>query len=301
MTKDVALSADAALSMREAFLRPEGPRCAVRLFAFDHVGSTMDVARRLLSAKSDEALPVIDHPEAEWVAVLSMAQGSGRGRNNRSWSSPPRAGVYLTLSRCVTGTISFSAPLAAAVGARRAVLGILGDLVKIKWPNDLVVERDGAMRKLAGILVEGSSRGVTGSSSSSLEGELNVGIGMNLRKCDEFTAAGGVALDELLPFTVGYETVAAGLVKHIIDVVDRTLTEGFGPLREEWMSAAALLGRRCTLKQPDGEVHAEGELLGVDDDGAVLLRVDGRVRRFISGELSLRPTGETAAAGGAPR
>jgi BirA family biotin operon repressor/biotin-[acetyl-CoA-carboxylase] ligase len=45
-----------------------------------------------------------------------------------------------------------------------------------------------------------------------------------------------------------------------------------------------------------GETRIEGLARGIDEDGALLLDVGGRLRRFVSGEVSLRPRGPEALA-----
>jgi BirA family biotin operon repressor/biotin-[acetyl-CoA-carboxylase] ligase len=78
----------------------------------------------------------------------------------------------------------------------------------------------------------------------------------------------GTFLDELLSMLVQFEQV------------------GFAALRDEWSSLDALNGRPVCLQM--GEKRALGTARGADFDGALLLEVDGRLQRFVSGEASLR-------------
>jgi BirA family transcriptional regulator, biotin operon repressor / biotin---[acetyl-CoA-carboxylase] ligase len=61
---------------------------------------------------------------------------------------------------------------------------------------------------------------------------------------------------------------------------------GFATLRDQWSALDALSGRPVQLKL--GSETVPGIARGVDVDGALLLDVDGSVRRFVSGEASLR-------------
>src|SRR5207244_4946287 len=120
--------------------------------------STQDVAR---------GLPV-------GSVVVADQQTSGRGRLGRRWEAPPGSGLLASFVLPVHPLAS----LAAGVAAARAC----GDSVRLKWPNDLLV--DG--RKLAGILVEVASE------------RALVGVGINLSWAPEGGAALGQSRDPLL-------------------------------------------------------------------------------------------------------
>jgi len=68
--------------------------------------------------------------------------------------------------------------------------------------------------------------------------------------------------------------------------------EGFAPFRAPWAALDALRGRRARVLQGDSWVA--GLALGVDDEGALLVDVGGQVRKYNSGEVSLRLEGDTA-------
>ena len=61
---------------------------------------------------------------------------------------------------------------------------------------------------------------------------------------------------------------------------------GFAPFRAEWLQYHAWQGRQVTLRVAEGTV-ADGEAVGVGEDGALLLRSARGVERFHSGELRL--------------
>ena len=67
--------------------------------------------------------------------------------------------------------------------------------------------------------------------------------------------------------------------------------QGFAPLRKEWESYHVYAAKRVALRMPDGTFQ-HGIAAGVSDDGALLLQTGNGLRRFHSGEVSLRPVGE---------
>jgi BirA family transcriptional regulator, biotin operon repressor / biotin---[acetyl-CoA-carboxylase] ligase len=111
--------------------------------------STETELERWLSQRSLRAPLRLEHPRA----VLARHQRFGQGQHGRIWQSPP-GGVWLSAAL----PWAPQEPLAAAPGLCVAVgllhqLEALGLQVRLKWPNDLLLQgRDGQWRKLAGLL-----------------------------------------------------------------------------------------------------------------------------------------------------
>src|SRR5713101_1771541 len=116
------------------------------LLRFDSVSSTNDVARELALAGASEGL-----------CVIAREQTAGRGRQGRSWSSPPGEGLYLSLilRPQVTASASAMITLAAAVAVAETLRLGFHAAADIKWPNDILVRG----RKICGILVEAAIEG----------------------------------------------------------------------------------------------------------------------------------------------
>ena len=87
----------------------------------------------------------------EWTVVLADVQTGGRGREGRTWVSPP-GGLYLSVLLRPRFEKVGLLPLAAGVAVAEAA-GELGVRTELKWPNDVLASG----RKLAGILSEAAS------------------------------------------------------------------------------------------------------------------------------------------------
>ncbi|MEC7922457.1 MAG: biotin--[acetyl-CoA-carboxylase] ligase, partial [Planctomycetota bacterium] len=88
----------------------------------------------------------------QWTTHIALEQTRGRGQKNRSWWSPPGAGLWMsTLLRpkCDRKTWGGIA-LIAGTAARNALAALGIERVELRWPNDLYVQS----RKLGGILAE---------------------------------------------------------------------------------------------------------------------------------------------------
>jgi BirA family biotin operon repressor/biotin-[acetyl-CoA-carboxylase] ligase len=170
--------------------------------------------------------------------------------------------------------------LAVAVGAAKALerLGTHG--VAVKWPNDLYCEG----RKLGGILIE-SSGAILGPSAVIVGVGINVRLGARARDRIGVPATDIASHSEAVPSRT---TVLVAALESIAGVLARFSREGFAPFQEEWLQRHAWKGRRVALSQAGRRV-AEGKVVGVAEDGALMLASVGGIERFHSGELSLRP------------
>ncbi len=117
---------------------------APRVELYTSVGSTMDVAHELASRGA-----------AAGTLVIADEQRSGRGRGGKKWSSPPR-GIWLTLIERPRDTAALDVlSLRVGLAAARALDAFTAEPTRLKWPNDIYLDR----RKLAGALAEARWRG----------------------------------------------------------------------------------------------------------------------------------------------
>src|SRR5262245_26488892 len=81
--------------------------------------------------------------EAEGLIVVAEQQVAGRGRRDRTWVSPARAGLTVSVLLRPDGVPSRQwgwLPLLAGVALREAVQRITELDATLKWPNDLLVK-----------------------------------------------------------------------------------------------------------------------------------------------------------------
>ena len=216
---------------------------------------------------------------AEW-------QPGGRGRLGRAWHAG--LGEALTFSllwRFPRGAAALSGlPLAIGVALARALEAQGAGPVGLKWPNDVLWR--GA--KLAGILIElaGDALGPTAAV---------IGIGINVRLAAatrERIAQPAADLETACGAVPDRNRLLAGVLAELGGLLDAFSREGFAPLSAEWLRRHAHQGKRVTLLLPDGSRQA-GRASGVAEDGSLLLETRaGIIKRFHSGEVSLRPARE---------
>lgn len=223
----------------------------------------------------------------EGTLVLADEQTAGRGRLNRKWLAP--AGTSLLFSLLFRPSAwpddsdaAFRSPLVytmiCSLAVRDTARRVLGVSVGIKWPNDLT--HDG--RKLGGILTE---------ISMDAEGAryVVVGIGLNVNWDPSDAEFDHPATS--LSNAVGHPVARGEFLRAVVErIADRyaDLRAGVSPLRE-WEAALDTIGREVVVELP-GE-RLIGVAVGVDADGALLVRTGDGVRRVVAGDVRLRAAG----------
>lgn len=218
---------------------------------------------------------------ASGMVLVAELQTGGRGRLGRAWHAG--LGEALTFSllwRFARGAGALSGlPLAVGIALARAIEAAGAASVALKWPNDLLWRG----RKLGGILIElaGDAMGPTAAV---------IGVGINVRLSPATRARIGqpaADLEEACGAAPDRNRLAALALRELGIVLDAFAREGFAPLRDEWQRRHSHQGRRVTLILPDGSRQA-GRAAGVAEDGSLLLETRSGVKRYHSGEISLR-------------
>ncbi len=249
-----------------ALNRPRLPP-AYRLVALDRVGSSNDEAKRLAEGGAEDGTLV-------WV----REQLKGRGRQGRTWASPP-GNLYLSLILRPDCAPAEAAQLGfvAALGLGGGVGSVVPPLVEVryKWPNDVLFNG----RKGAGLLLESRmdpSGGVDW---------LVLGLGVNVTSFPEDASFPATSLRfEGTPPDLTEVDLLEAFARHFLTWVNRWREDGFAPIRETWLRHAHGLGEAIEVRLP-GETLSGG-FRDLDDSGALLLELaDGRIRPIAAGDV----------------
>jgi BirA family biotin operon repressor/biotin-[acetyl-CoA-carboxylase] ligase len=224
-----------------------------RVELLESTTSTFDVAHKIAAENAPAG-----------TLVIANEQTAGRGRGGKSWQSAPGGGIWLTLIERPSDASGIGVlSLRVGLGAAEALDRFASEPIRLKWPNDLYVDRG----KLAGVLVEARWR------EQAVEW-VSIGIGVNLRAPENLEYAAG--LDP------GAERldVLAELVPAL-----RAAARAKGPLdadeREEFNARDMARGKACI--QP-----AIGRVAGITPTGELLVALADSVVPFRSGSLVLR-------------
>jgi BirA family biotin operon repressor/biotin-[acetyl-CoA-carboxylase] ligase len=216
-------------------------------------------------------------------AALSELQHAGRGRRGRNWIAPFGAGIALSMAWTFgEGAGALSAlSLGVGVAMARALSRAGAAGVALKWPNDIWFKD----RKIGGVLIE--LRAEAGGPA-----HVVIGVGINVvltAAARREIEAGGVrvaSVADACSESPSRNLVAGAILDELLSMLGRFEQEGFAAFREAWTALDALHGRPARVLL--GESVISGTARGVDSEGALLLETPDGVRRFVSGEASLR-------------
>lgn len=237
---------------------------------FPTIGSTNDVALTL-AAQGDRDLAV----------VIADEQTAGRGRRGRAWFSPPGSGLYVSIvltpghARVDPDRATTLLTLAVGVALAEAIEASTALRVDIKWPNDLIVSR----RKLAGILAEGlPARRVT-------HVVLGYGINVNPMAYPAELRDRATSLETELGRPIDRFAVCVATLTAVARRYQDLLDGRFDAILDAWRSRAP--GSRGARVEWQGAAGpSAGVTAGIDDRGALLVRVDDRIERLVAGEVT---------------
>ncbi|MFW3172811.1 biotin--[acetyl-CoA-carboxylase] ligase [Geodermatophilus sp. CPCC 206100] len=215
------------------------------------VGSTN---AELLAAAAQDA--------PEGTVLVAEHQAAGRGRLDRTWTSPPRAGltVSLLLRPDVPAARRGWLPLLTGVALAEAVGEVPGLRTSLKWPNDLLAADGG---KLAGILAEVGS------------GAVVVGVGLNVSTTAAELPEGGSSLALAAGRPVDRGAVLLGFLRGL-ERRYRAWTAALGDpvgtgLARDYLAWCSTIGATVAVTLPDGST-LDGVAEAVDWDGRLVVR-----------------------------
>jgi BirA family transcriptional regulator, biotin operon repressor / biotin---[acetyl-CoA-carboxylase] ligase len=224
-------------------------------------------------------------PPGSADAALCELQHAGRGRHGRHWIAPFGAGIALSTAwTFAEGASSLSAlSLGVGVAIVRALSRAGASGVMLKWPNDIWY-RD---RKVGGVLIELKAE-AGGPAHVVIGMGINVALTAAARREIEAGGARVAAVADACAEAPSRNFVAGAILDEVLSMLGQFEREGFAAFRADWTALDALNGRPARVLL--GGAVISGIARGVDPDGALLLETPDGMRRFVSGEASLRAT-----------
>ena len=197
--------------------------------------------------------------------VTADEQTAGRGRQGRVWAASAGHALLMSLVVRGLGKEDELLPLVAGVAVSEACEASAGVACRIKWPNDVWIER----RKVSGILVEGRPQ----------EGWAVLGIGLNVS-----TQAFEGELAETatsLALASGAAPSRETVLEALLAALDRSLAASQAEILEAWRERDALLGA------PVAWNGGRGTGAGITDAGALRVETDAGIVELDAGEVHL--------------
>lgn len=223
-----------------------------QIIRFKTVVSTQDTAKRFVSQNKE-------------LAISSLHQKKGRGRQGRTWYSPA-GGLYVSLLLFPRTQLS-SIPMLASLTVVKVLEDYGFSRLSIRWPNDVLLNQ----KKVSGIICE------------QFKNAIICGVGLNVNN-DDFSPK----LENATSLKIN-----AGKAFDIDEILSHLIGK-FNPLYNELQSleikVKEVLNYIDGIGEPVEVVTSKGVTRGsvydIDDDWALLLRDEtGMIRKFYYGDV----------------
>ncbi len=254
---------------------------------YDSIGST-----------NDEAAAWIEAGARDLSLVVADEQTRGRGRQQRRWFTPARAGLAMslvlrqpqTVNPDTTSHLLSRLTGLGAVAVSEALQASCQLESQIKWPNDVLLKGC----KVAGILAEAYWRG------DQLQGVV-LGIGVNISPQavppDTELNFPATSVEAEVGSAVDRQALLHAILERILFWRPRLAETEFLQAWElhlayksEWVHILNSGLSRWPTESAGAETVLEGQLLGLDPSGGLKLRDrSGKTIVLHSGEIHLRP------------
>jgi BirA family biotin operon repressor/biotin-[acetyl-CoA-carboxylase] ligase len=209
------------------------------------------------------------------TAIIAKKQTKGRGKQNRVWVSDESENLYMSLSIDVDKRMDnyanfiFLTTLAMVKTIEKLTDERIN--IKIKWPNDILVNN----KKVCGILMEIDQQ----------NNILIIGIGLNIDKHPELAGnalfrATNLEAEGLL---VKKDAIVSEFLKNFEFYTEKFDAHSFISIRDEWLTYAYNLGKTIKVKIDSDEMS--GIFDGIDLDGSLILDKNDEKFYISSGDI----------------
>lgn len=221
----------------------------------------------------------LDRPQP-WRLVVAEQQEAGRGRRDRAWTSPAGSSVSMSMSVPLPADAGDWGwmPLVTGLAVRDALTRFGGGAVEVslKWPNDVLVRAAGSGAdpgKVCGILCEVAGDVVV----------AGVGVNVTVDAADLPVPTATSLHLEGVAVPDGREQVIVAVASAFADRYAEFARDAES-IRAAYRGACSTVGQDVTVHVPEGRTVG-GRALAVDDDGRLVVEIDGEAIAFAAGDV----------------
>jgi BirA family biotin operon repressor/biotin-[acetyl-CoA-carboxylase] ligase len=211
---------------------------------------------------------VSDQIHKTGTVILADSQTNGKGQRGNSWLSEPSKNLLFTLiytpdnlSALHQSNLNWLTSISLV-----KTLGKFNIEAKIKWPNDILVQR----KKIAGILIENQLLG------ENIHCSL-IGIGMNVNQQNFGELVATSVYNELNQF-LSREVLLHEIIDQMNEEFQKLTRLGNYDIKSEYESMLFQINETGFYEDHGGQF--EGEIIGVKTNGFLLVKVNGEIREY---------------------
>jgi BirA family biotin operon repressor/biotin-[acetyl-CoA-carboxylase] ligase len=220
------------------------------------------------------AKKLVNQGVKEGAVVVSDVQLSGRGRKDRTWSSP-EGGLWFSilLYPNIPPQSGMLITMASSIAVAQGIKEITGLNPEIKWPNDLLVNG----KKVCGILTELDAKKDTINYSV-------VGIGLNVSNpLEEELQDAATTLKQELSDQVSKMDLLKSILENFDENYNKLISGDYNFIKDSWLLHSNIIGK--TIQVQDDDTVTIGKVTDIDDNGYLILDTENGTARIVSGDV----------------
>ena len=217
--------------------------------------------------------------------VISEEQLGGRGRLSRMFFSPKYKGIWFSVI-LRPKFLPQEAPkctLLAAVAIAKAIDEATGIKVGIKWPNDILYNG----KKIVGILTEMNAE-------MDCVNYIVIGMGINVNitfdEMPDDIKETATSLKQIAKKDISRLKLLTSILNNLEELYLAVQERGFAPIFDEWRKYSITLNQHIKVIGVNDSETFEGVAVDIDNDGALLVKTNGQIKRVLAGDVSIRPS-----------
>ena len=205
---------------------------------------------------------IVSEKKIDWIT--SSIQTNGKGRIDKSWSSP-QGGLYATRiiksDKLNYSNLSQFSILSSVAVAKSIESFLYGKKVSLKWPNDIFL----AKKKVAGILIQ----------SINHKNRLFVIVGIGINVLRVYSESNEYSYIEDFNRDIQLDLCFESLVTNLNEMINNWgYGENFNDIKEFWLSRCNHIGKKVIVKT--NNTKKEGLFKGIDKNGNLILSLDNK-------------------------
>jgi len=237
---------------------------------FEEIGSTNDEAKTKLAEINNLN---------DSLAIFAEQQTSGRGRSGKTWESPANVNIYLSFGWFSSLKLIDLEGLSLASGVEisKHLEPIIGESLKIKWPNDLFLSE----KKVGGILVE--------TISNKKGTRIVIGVGLNVlmsNKVESCIDQDWTSLSINFGKDFDRNQIAGIMLEALFHLKINFETNGFSHYKDQFEELNLLKNKECLVTLDN--VNLMGLVEGITENGELIFNENGKIHQLRYGDVSIK-------------
>ncbi|MDC0093333.1 biotin--[acetyl-CoA-carboxylase] ligase [Alphaproteobacteria bacterium] len=227
---------------------------------------TLDIC----TSTNDVAFKAALEGEVEGTSYLADMQTKGRGRNQNKWTSI-RGNLFLSTIIKPKKDKSLWHQLSIIVGFSiiqvLVDLGVNNDIIELKWPNDVLVDR----KKISGVLLEASEKFII------------VGVGLNVLKIPNLeTKWATTMLNNHVTSACSTHDVSLKVLNRIFSNYISWENKGLSFFKKDLNKNISNINKKIIIKVNSTANPLYGTFLGLGDNGGLKIKNKSIITEYLS-------------------